>query len=1270
VPLQPAEIVVDGACTLVDAIHSANGDTPVGGCVAGSGDDEILLTADVVLTESVDGVNGLPPITSGITLRGNGFEVSRDPDASEFRILAVPDTGFSGVVAVEDVSLTGGSLSNDDGGAIKFYSFSANMVLTNVTLSGNRAEAGGGLYVGWGYVDVEHSAFYDNYAAAGGAIFKAYGGYLDLISSTLSGNTASVSGGGLDTTGGWYPFGQPGFTYVSGTTVSGNSAGYGGGILAFGGLYMTNSTVSGNYATDAGGGLRAWTDFYQANSLTHSTITGNSTGSGLGGGLYNTSLAFVPDELIAEGSIVAGNSDNNCWLDGLDIDDRGLNFDDDGTCGSGWSFLTGLDPSLEDNGGPTKTHALASDSNAVNAGPCALELDQRGLGRNDGACDGGAFELGAGSLSLVGACPGSMTILATGATPDTVMELFQGPSEGASQVPTGVCVGTELGVTSPTSVGTLATDSGGNGSLGLQLGSGDCAQFLQGVTESDCATTNVAPIDGCDLLTLTHTGEGTDPAPLPVSSPGCPTSTYLPGEVISLTASPGPGWDVGSWQGTDNDGSTSSMNSVTMPEGPHAVVVNYDRVCQVLTVGKTGTGSIPQASPSSSPGCPPSSYEPETLIQLSGAHADPGWTIGGWTGTEDDASTDSANTVVMPDKPHQALVNYVLICGSLRARHTGAGADPLVSPASSPECAAGEYVAGEVIDLTALPIADWEVLAWHGTDDDGSTATTNTLTMPFGDHSVLVDYAPRCSTLTAGHSGSGADPVVSPLPNGDWLFSRPASLVASSIRVADVDGDQDPDIVTGSSTTGGTNWLENSAGDGTSWVTHPVSALSSFRVFAVDLDGDGDTDIAGTVETDLIWFENTLGDGTSWATHTVPTSFDPDWVHAADLDGDGHQDLLAGSISANTVAWWNNETGDGLNWSQQTLTTNLPSAWSVIAADVDGDEDLDVLAAGNRILWWENAAGDGSSWVERLIVDGVGATKEIAATDMDGDSDPDLVAAHSDDDRISWYENDVAVVPSLWTPHQVTASFSDPARVVPIDIDSDTDVDVVATSTFPERFVWFENLAGDELDWLEHEIAKPLLSLGIAAADLSADGGPDVVGSGGGLDLWTNSYDAHCSPGSFAFSDGLSLTAAPDPGWEVAGWNGTVDDAGTELTNLAVMPSDEHTVSVDYVESAPTGLTLSMTGSCPGPIDVMVTQAEPNRSVVLYAGGDEGTTTIPGGACAGTELGLAPARRWKKLTADGNGEASLTFTSGAAWCSRSVQAVDGSCATSNVVDLP
>ena len=80
----------------------------------------------------------------------------------------------------------------------------------------------------------------------------------------------------------------------------------------------------------------------------------------------------------------------------------------------------------------------------------------------------------------------------------------------------------------------------------------------------------------CHLLTLNHVGQGANPVPDPTSSAGCDIGFFEAGEVVTLTATPDSSWFVGSWSGSDADGSTSAVNTVTMPGAKHTVTVNYD----------------------------------------------------------------------------------------------------------------------------------------------------------------------------------------------------------------------------------------------------------------------------------------------------------------------------------------------------------------------------------------------------------------------------------------------------------------------------------------------------------------------------------------------------------------------------------------------------------------------------------------------------------------------------------------------------------------------
>jgi hypothetical protein len=82
--------------------------------------------------------------------------------------------------------------------------------------------------------------------------------------------------------------------------------------------------------------------------------------------------------------------------------------------------------------------------------------------------------------------------------------------------------------------------------------------------------------EACSTLALAHTGQGSDPTVVtPSESPGCPAVSFAAGEPIAVQASPAPGWVVSRWEGTQNDASTQTVNTVLMPGGAASVRVVY-----------------------------------------------------------------------------------------------------------------------------------------------------------------------------------------------------------------------------------------------------------------------------------------------------------------------------------------------------------------------------------------------------------------------------------------------------------------------------------------------------------------------------------------------------------------------------------------------------------------------------------------------------------------------------------------------------------------------
>ncbi|MCC6906732.1 MAG: hypothetical protein IT430_02210 [Phycisphaerales bacterium] len=108
------------------------------------------------------------------------------------------------------------------------------------------------------------------------------------------------------------------------------------------------------------------------------------------------------------------------------------------------------------------------------------------------------------------------------------------------------------------------------------------------------------------------------------------------------------------------------------------------------------------------------------------------------------------------------------------------------------------------------------------------------------------------------------------------------------------------------------------------------------------------------------------------------------------------------------------------------------------------------------------------------------------------------------------------------------------------------------------------------------------------------------------------------------------------------------------------------------VIAGPPSLSLSVTGACPGTVTVAWNNATPNTQLAIVFGQNQGSTIIPGGPCAGTELGVQNGVQLIRTVSSGaNGNGSVNGAAGTAACGRYLQLVEaGSCDTSNVDQIP
>lgn len=229
------------------------------------------------------------------------------------------------------------------------------------------------------------------YAGGGACVFSQ--GNVELDHVTVSGCSAAESaGGGV--------LALKNLTLES-STLSGNSALVGGAAAANGAILVRNSTISGNSAEAIGGGLYSGGHAQAGASVTiqNSTISGNEAGAA-GGGLYlgYDAALSIGSTIIASNVAPAGYGADIGSADAISIaGSHNIILDSTLTVPGDTIALDPLLQPLADNGGPTRTHAMAMDSPAFDAGSNigSFEFDQRGTGfaRSVGVTtDIGAFE--------------------------------------------------------------------------------------------------------------------------------------------------------------------------------------------------------------------------------------------------------------------------------------------------------------------------------------------------------------------------------------------------------------------------------------------------------------------------------------------------------------------------------------------------------------------------------------------------------------------------------------------------------------------------------------------------------------------------------------------------------------------------------------------------------------------------------------------------------------------------------------------------------------
>lgn len=321
--------------------------------------------------------------------------------------LSVLEIKSGHTVIIEGLTIRGGGTQiGGAGGGIRNNALST-VTINDCIIKSNSSDGAGGGIANLGTMTIRHSAVTGNHTAGtwvanGGGINMS--GTMTITDSTVSGNSAGSDAANITGPGAGGGIANGGTITITNSTVSGNGAVVAAGIDNYGMLTISNSTVSGNtaypangYSGVAGGILNRTNSIL---TITHSTVSDNLA-NGNGDSIRNSAALRVGNTILkvgTSGSNIVNSSPGTVISDGYNL-----------SSDSGGGFLTAtgdqinanpLLGSLQNNGGPTFTHALLPGSLAINAGNPNFvgpaSYDQRGPGYPrviGGRIDIGSFEV-------------------------------------------------------------------------------------------------------------------------------------------------------------------------------------------------------------------------------------------------------------------------------------------------------------------------------------------------------------------------------------------------------------------------------------------------------------------------------------------------------------------------------------------------------------------------------------------------------------------------------------------------------------------------------------------------------------------------------------------------------------------------------------------------------------------------------------------------------------------------------------------------------------